>query len=1111
MDYLPSTVSICIFCVDSIELDDGQSDAESTDSTPDVFANIPLPSATVSTSMLPCTNSSSPAVDAIPLPKSPVGEKSVQDSRMSPSPSKTAGHSTEMDADAKTDEFSSSARAGDAVHAKTSVGTITLLLNRKLGPRLNKASVFDIPDDNVKEVNRRLVKLRRLKRMKKNKDGASVESESGPAAGPKTLQQRILEWKEELLNDQNFKKSKQFDSKSAFDTATSKAAVGDTMENQPGIAADGDRTDAREHVSALTVSGIKTEAVDTELVPSLKSDDSYMIKLKDTFVKVWSCNDALRLDWPREMVHETEVAPKLVYSCNPLYFNFRKLLSGMQQNADGKLELKKHRHKKKHKKSHTENTDNHAASSKAEHQSANSLDVNKDILESSKTLKSASHLDTTKEHTKKYKSLLDPAVSSKKSKKSAAKATKPDTSPHPAQSKKRNASAADKSRKRVSGSQSQTIQPTVAEDDLVRMIGAAKDTDKSRWDTSSDSETEPTRLDTTDRKTSEIVKSKAPASADLSSAKTVQHRSRSRSLNWSSDNSARSRKRSRYRSTSSASSYSCTSSSYRSSSYSYHGRHRLSRSSSSYSYSASDYSHSSRSYSRSRSTSRRRRWQSRSYSRSQSSSVSRSPPRRAFGGQPPPRRGRSGWRSQATSKQSRTATQQTKPSTHPPKTSKVKTKTDSASEVKNNSDVSEPLAALTGPSDGGSNSAEAKESTSINTEESEEVATGPAVEDVKCIPTPEEHMQSIPLPVLEHPTVSGSHSFIGPVLPSDHPLAHKQDIPLPATAKFQHIGPNDPLVFRSMPPPPPPPALLTSHSEAGKELMPPPRPPSPPEDMEDDIAGDEDPIPQMLDVKTLKPATFIPPEQDEQYGALRRQAERHARRQRIREETGMDIDEEEEEESTEAEEQVGDQVYIDEVAPAAEILTPILRLQQQHLVGQPLSSNVAVMAHTGSGLVPIQMVSAGVGVEPPLVPIVQQNRTATVLAVSPAVAALARAQEEAEAEAQVRQRVAAAQAIAAAHQRQRAAAELVQLLPGHLTASSPALATLRPAGLPLQAIPVQAIANQQPQQQLVQLPDGRIVGVPNVIQGGVRVIAQPQAQPAPLVIGPNGTILRIIR
>jgi len=293
---------------------------------------------------------------------------------------------------------------------------------------------------------------------------------------------------------------------------------------------------------------------------------------------------------------------------------------------------------------------------------------------------------------------------------------------------------------------------------------------------------------------------------------------------------------------------------------------------------------------------------------------------------------------------------------------------------------------------------------------------------------------------------------------------------------------------------------------------------SPPaDDMEDDIAGDEDPIPQMLDVKTLKPATFIPPEQDEQYGALRRQAELHARRQRIREETGMDIDDDEEEEGVEAalEEQLGDQAYLDETAAAAEIFsaTPVLRLPQQHLVGQPLSSSVAMMA-SGSGLVPVQMVQAAggavVGVEPSLVSLVRQNQTPTVLAVSPAAAALARAQEEAEAEAQIRQQVAAAQAIATA-QRQRAAAELVQLLPGHLTAGSPALATLRPASVPLQAIPVHAIASQQPQQQLIQLPTGRIVGLPNVIPSGMQVIAQPQAQPAPLVIGPNGTILRLIR
>ena len=1103
---------LCVFCVYSIELDDDQSDAESTGSSPDAFANIPLPSATVSLPSLSCTsptNSSSPTLDAIPLPKSPVGEKSVTDSHVPLSSSETVGHRAKVDAHMKTDETLFNAPVGDAVHAKTSIGTITLLLNRKLGPRLSKASVFDVPDDNAKEVNSKLVKLRRLKRMKKNKDGVS-ELDGGSATGRKALQQRISEWKEELLNDQNFKKSKHYDSKEAFDMSTTRTVTGDIKENQPNTAAEGDKTETKNHMPAVTTSEIKTEAVDLKLVPNLKSDDSYMIKLYDTFMKVSACSDTVRLDWPREMIQETVVVPKLVYSCNPLYFNFRKLHSGMQQNVDGKMELKKHKHKKKRKKSHSEKTE-------AGNKDVNSLDVNKDKSEASK---SASQLDATKQHTKKHKNLLDPGIRSKKSKKSAAKTgkpIKPDTSPHSAQSSKCPPLAAEeKSRKRVSDHHSHGIQLTAAENALSHLV---KDTNKSRWDTSSDSEIE---TNTTNRKTAEIMKSKVPASSEENYDKTVRHRSRSRSLHWSSDDSARSRKRSRYRSTSSsASSYSHISSSYRSSSCSYHRHrqltHNSSRSSSSYSYSASNYSCSSRSYSRSRSASRHRR-RSGSYSRSRSSSLSRSPPNRRFGGRLLSHRDRSSWQSHANSKQppvESVATQKTKPCTRPPKTSKDKTKTLTASEAKNSSDVSEPTGLLSQPSDGGGNSAETKESTPVNVEDPKDVASSPVAEDIKSIPTPEEHMQSIPLPVLQHPAISSKQSFIGPVLPTDHPLAHKQDIPLPPTAKFQRIGPNDPLVFRRMPPPPPPPASLTSHSEIGKQFVPPPRPPSPPaEDMEDDIAGDEDPIPQMLDVKTLKPATFIPPEQDEQYGALRRQAELHARRQRIREETGMDIVDDEEEEGTEAvqDEQLDDQVYLDEAAAEIFSATPVLRLPQQHLVGQPLSSSVAMMA-SGSGLVPIQMVQAAggavVGVEPSLVSLVQQNQTPTVLAVSPAAAALARAQEEAEAEAHVRQQVAAAQAIAAA-QRQRAA-ELVQLLPGHLTAGSPALATLRPAGLPLQAIPVHALAGQQPQQQLIQLPAGRIVGVPNVISGGVQVIAQPQAQPTPLIIGPNGTILRLLR
>jgi len=497
--------------------------------------------------------------------------------------------------------------------------------------------------------------------------------------------------------------------------------------------------------------------------------------------------------------------------------------------------------------------------------------------------------------------------------------------------------------------------------------------------------------------------------------------------------------------------------------------------------------------------------------------MSCSPPRHRSDNQLWSHKTRSDWRSQIKSKTSQakpTTTQHTKPPTQPPKVTNIKSSTNAGNETKNSSDGTKPDLIETEWTDSGGGCTDVKDSNPVESNESTEAATEPSVEDVKSIPTPEEHMQSIPLPVPEHPL--SNQSFIGPVLPRDHPLAHKQDIPLPPTAKFQCIGPNDPLVFRRMPPPPPPPASLTSHSRAGTSVVPPPRPPSPPADDMDDIAGDEDPIPQMIDIRTFKPATFIPPEQDEQYGALRRQAELHARRQQIREETGMDIvdDDEDDNEETVSEEQLADQAYVDEAA-AMFSPTPVIHVPQHHLVGQPLSTSVAMMA-SGAGLVPVQMVPAAggglVSLEPSLVSLVQHGQTPTVLAVSPAAAALARAQEEAEAEAQLRQQVAAAQAIAAA-QRQRAA-ELIHLLPGQIgvgAAGSPALTALRPAGLSLQAVPLHALASQQPQQQLIQLPTGRIVSVPNVIPGGVQVIAQPQAQPAPLVIGPNGTVLRLIR
>jgi len=1099
-----------LVCVNSIVLDDDQSDAESTDSATDVFADIPLPTGTELIPQL-TTSSLSPTLDAIPLPQSPVYKKPVADNHKAVSLSENVI--------SKVDTLTSS-ECTDAVHAKTSVGTITLLLNRKLGPRLNRASVFDVPDDNTKEVNRKLLKLRRLKRMKKS-DGQS-EMEGGSATGRKALQERILEWKEELLNDRNFK-SKLRSSKDVSITTTSTAISGDSKDRQSNAAGEDSKTEAEDVSVPLSKAvAVKSEAVDSKLVPSLKStDDLYVAELYDSFMKVMSSNDQAQLDWPREMIQGTRLSPKLVYSCNPLYFSFRKLQLMKQQNGQNNPESKKHKHQKKRKKTRVGNTEDHTAG-----KNADSFDLKTELRKSSKS-DCANMLPVTKGHTKEAKNSLEHSVRIRKTKPATHtdEAIKSNKSLHSALSHKHKHSVGKHtSLKHVGGSHSSNIQqPTVGEVDRIRPCGT-KDTAKSRWDTSSDSEVETARPSADDWKTSKNTRNSVPALRDQHCAVEIRsefnpdNRSRSRSPHWSSDSSRRSRKRSRHRSLSSsvASSYSHSGSSYCSSPYPYRRRRSTYNSSrSSSSFINSDYSHSSRSYSRSRSVSRRRHYHSRSYSRSQSSSVSRSPHRRLSSKHRQQHRAGYDWRAQTTLKRAHTEPSTAHQTKQPPKASTNKSKTDTAVEAKNSSDEHKPIVAAAEPTNVGHTSAEIKESQlPVITADlrTAEVVKDAAVEDVKSIPTPEEHMQSIPLPVPENPsTGSSKKSFIGPVLPSNHPLAHKQEIPLPPTAKFQWIGPNDPLVFRSMPPPPPPPAVLTSPSKVGTVLLPPPRPPSPPtEDMEDDIAGDEDPIPQMLDLKTFKPADFIPPEQDEQYGALRRQAERHARRQRLREETGMDIDEDSEDDSTEVplDDQLAEQAYLDEAAMFQ--ATPVLQIPQQHLVGQPLSTMMA----SGTNLVPVHMLpSAGggvVGLEPSLMSVVQPGQTRTVLAVSPAAAALARAQEEAEAEAQIRQQVAAAQAIAAARQR---AAELVQLIPGHIgvgAASSPALAALRPA-LSLHALPLQALASQQPQQQLIQLPAGRVVGLPSIVPGGVQVLAQPQAQPAPLVIGPNGTILRLIR
>ena len=73
------------------------------------------------------------------------------------------------------------------------------------------------------------------------------------------------------------------------------------------------------------------------------------------------------------------------------------------------------------------------------------------------------------------------------------------------------------------------------------------------------------------------------------------------------------------------------------------------------------------------------------------------------------------------------------------------------------------------------------------------LTTTPAPQDIP-VPSPQ-HSDSIPLPDQPAPKRSPASSrdgaFIGPMAPGGASL-----IPLPPTEKFQHIGPNDPLVFK---------------------------------------------------------------------------------------------------------------------------------------------------------------------------------------------------------------------------------------------------------------------------------------------------------------------------
>ncbi|CAE1325563.1 unnamed protein product [Acanthosepion pharaonis] len=80
--------------------------------------------------------------------------------------------------------------------------------------------------------------------------------------------------------------------------------------------------------SADTEKDSKTEAVKEESCTE-KSQDSNkeMPSAGMSFLKVLNKEQTLELDWPVEMIRYTKTEPSISYSCNPLFFDFKELLS----------------------------------------------------------------------------------------------------------------------------------------------------------------------------------------------------------------------------------------------------------------------------------------------------------------------------------------------------------------------------------------------------------------------------------------------------------------------------------------------------------------------------------------------------------------------------------------------------------------------------------------------------------------------------------------------------------------------------------------------------------------------------------------------------------------
>jgi len=1306
-----------------LEEDDGDSsDCHSTVSSSEPLLDIPLPDQPFSRSK----TSSDADLTGIPLPgSSPVkriqstlffDEDSSEVPPLPPLPLESSGKKeakssgvgkgkqrdgsgNESKRSSKTDgaerclEFLRDDMEDGALQTNTSLGLITLHVNKKLVPRLSRASVFDLNDENAKEIGRKLLRLKKLKKLRKMEEVAEHKIEA---------KERISMWKEELLGNGGLSlPSNPIAASLAGNLPQPEKKSEEPRSERVDTVTQNPTTDGLALPTKLETpagDGIQKSGTNESLNKDPKKPNN---QKPLTFVKVQSKDEKKEYNWPVEMILSTKLSPKICYSCNPLEFDFslsnvtKDLGKAVEEAKNKDLKKKKSRGGSSHKRnSHSSlsietqrkedgqktgsgsaprsegggsgprdackkpatetgsSNPSHVVQPKGRDESKNgqkrkSSSQSNDLKKTSKTELASKVNDAAS--TQKGKG---PGPDSKDAKKTPS-STKEQTKGSGA-SEERNRkdqkidtdtqkmrditlqknSVKDSGRKRKL-SAGDSKQPTKKKMNVqqasksveLAQIGSGKVSDfedvdvgtgAGKWDTSSDSEHDlpgPSKPPTirTSAKVEVSRRNDKRQRRSHSSSERDSSSSRERHSNHSDDDSQRSRSRSR--SYSSRSYYSSDRSCSYSSDSDYHRGHSRSSTRSrsrrrSSSYSDRSYRSKSRSYarsrrSRSRSGSRDRfrsystySRSSRSYSRSRSRSKSRSYRRysRSFDKRSYDRRSGRAEVQTRTTKQERKQETKSKGESHNTKSRKndehlsSSTKQSSLSKSGQSKEISnvDVLAKA---------SSAVSETTGLKTnEENEKVENGDksgkvdetlqSDVDRKPESNGKDTTLSIPLPSSSNTQKSEENgeqsgesalmalSFIGPTLPNNHPLAHVQDIPVPKNAQFQPIGPNDPLVFKTpLLPPPPPPSFLTEPGSkvVGHEPPLPPKPRSPPPLPNDwstmeDIIGDEEPIPHMLDMGAMKPAMIIPPEQADQYRALQQQAQQHAR-QRMRQEAGIDDEEEEEPPPDEAQlQQQQQQQLIDEMMLeqaqnatflAAASAQPMIHIPQQQLLAPGIGSagHQVVVGSSGFFQMPMtmQMVSTGhphglMTLAPSMVPVHPQTGTPMVIAAqqSGAMSALIRA-HEAQAQAQAHAQ-AQAEAAEEAEAQAKAQASILQAqphqewvqivqMPGGRTFAIPAgqsiqhgihvsglrstphaaLHQVHPHGM----IPVHAVNHpsfHHPQQTLVQsIPYGlqmRVGLTPSVINAPqVLASAAPQPQGMPFLIDSSGNILvpRLLR